>query len=47
MLSSNKKYYFNDLNGVGRNYPVEDDHIPFLKRSKTKIFLYISLNALI
>ncbi len=33
MLSSNGVYYFSDLNGYGRNSPVEDDHVPFLKKS--------------
>ena len=33
MLTSNAVYYFNDLAGYGKNSPVEDDHIPFLKKS--------------
>lgn len=33
LLSSSQRYYFTDLNGNGRNYPVEDDHIPFLRKN--------------
>lgn len=33
MLNSNGVYYFPDLNGYGRNNPVEDDHVPFLKKN--------------
>ena len=47
MLNSNGVYYFPDLNGYGRNNPVEDDHVPFLKKSNfifSKIYLKLIIN---
>ena len=34
MLSKSAPFYFNDLNGNGKYYGVEDDHKPFLNQSK-------------
>jgi len=43
MLSKSAPFYFNDLSGYGRGYPVEDDHKPFLKQSLLHLYLYFKL----
>ena len=39
MLSKSIPFYFNDLSGEGKYYPVEDDHKPFLNQS---IFYFLT-----
>lgn len=39
MLSKSIPFYFNDLSGNGKYYPVEDDHKPFLNQS---IFYFLN-----
>jgi hypothetical protein len=43
MLSKSAPFYFKDLSGNGRGYPVEDDHKPFLKQSLLHLYLYFKL----